>query len=73
MFNQINGSDKPIFLDKDDILNIISINDLKDDNYIEISGEINKPGVYPFSKNLNLEDIILLAGGVRKNAILKVH
>ncbi len=71
VLNQVNGSDKPIFLEKDDILNIISINDLKDDNYIEISGEINKPGVYPFSKNLNLEDFILLAGGVRKNATLK--
>ena len=71
VLNQINELDKPIFLEKDDILNIISVNDLKDDNYIEISGEINKPGVYPFSKNLNLEDIILLAGGVRKNATLK--
>tara|TARA_B100002052_G_scaffold295869_1_gene323200 strand:+ start:109 stop:2652 length:2544 start_codon:yes stop_codon:yes gene_type:complete len=70
ILNQINEVDEPIFLQKDDILNIISINDLKDDNYIEISGEINKPGVYPFSKNLNLEDIILLAGGVRKNATL---
>ena len=71
VLNQINGLAKPIFLEKDDILNIISINDLKDENYIEISGEINRPGVYPFSKNLNLEDIILLAGGVRKNATLK--
>ena len=71
VFNQIKGLDKPIFLEKEDVLNIISINDLKDDNYIEISGEINRPGIYPFSKNLNLEDIILLAGGVRKNATLK--
>ena len=71
VLNQINDADKPILLIKDDVLNIISINDLKDDNYIEISGEVNKPGVYPFSKNLNLEDIILLAGGVRKNATLK--
>jgi protein involved in polysaccharide export with SLBB domain len=70
ILNQINELENPIFLEKDDILNIISINDLKDDNYIEISGEINRPGVYPFSKNLNLEDIILLAGGVRKNATL---
>ncbi len=67
---QINELDEPILLQKDDVLNIMSINDLKDDNYIEISGEVNKPGVYPFSKNLNLEDIILLAGGVRKNATL---
>jgi len=70
VLNQINDVDKPILLIKDDVLNIISINDLKDDNYVEISGEVNKPGVYPFSKNLNLEDIILLAGGVRKNATL---
>ena len=71
VLNQINDAEEPILLTKDDVLNIISINDLKDDNYVEISGEINKPGVYPFSKNLNLEDIILLAGGVRKNATLK--
>ena len=71
LLNQMNDVDKPILLFKDDVLNVISINDLKDDNYIEISGEVNKPGVYPFSKNLNLEDIILLAGGVRKNATLK--
>ncbi len=71
VLNQINDVDKPILLLKDDVVNIISINDLKDDNYVEISGEVNKPGVYPFSKNLNLEDIILLAGGVRKNATLK--
>ena len=43
---------------------------MRDDNYIEISGEINKPGVYPFSTNLTLNDLILLAGGVRKNATL---
>ena len=70
VLRQINELDDPIFLQKDDVLNIMSINDLKDDNYIEISGEVNKPGVYPYSKNLNLEDIILIAGGVRKNATL---
>lgn len=68
--NQINSIDNPILLKKDDVLNILSINELRDDNYIEISGEINKPGVYPFSSNLTLNDLILLAGGVRKNATL---
>ena len=68
--NQINSIDTPILLKKDDVMNILSINELRDDNYIEISGEINKPGVYPFSTNLTLNDLILLAGGVRKNATL---
>ena len=68
--NQLNSIDDSILLKKDDVLNILSINELRDDNYIEISGEINKPGVYPFSSNLTLNDLILLAGGVRKNATL---
>jgi len=67
---QLNSLEDPIILKKDDILNILSINDLKDDNYIEISGEISKPGIYPYSNNLTLNDLILLAGGVRKNATL---
>jgi len=67
---QLNSLEDPIFLNKDDVLNILSINDLKDDNYIEISGEISKPGIYPYSNNLTLNDLILLAGGVRKNATL---
>ena len=70
ILDQINKTDSPIYLQKDDILNVLSVNDLKDDSYIEISGEINKPGVYPFSVNLDLDDLILLAGGVRKNATL---
>ena len=67
---QLNSLEDPIILNKDDVLNILSINDLKDDNYIEISGEISKPGIYPYSNNLTLNDLILLAGGVRKNATL---
>ena len=67
---QLNSLEDPIILKKDDVLNILSINDLKDDNYIEISGEISMPGIYPYSNNLTLNDLILLAGGVRKNATL---
>ena len=62
---QLNSLEDPIIL-KDDVLNILSINDLKDDNYIEISEEISKPEIYPYSNNLTLNDLILLAGGVRK-------
>ncbi len=70
ILDQMNKSDSPIYLKNDDILNVLSVNDLKDDSYIEISGAVNKPGVYPFSVNLDLDDLILLAGGVRKNATL---
>jgi len=55
-------------LKEEDVLNIISLNDLSEDNYVEISGEINNPGVFPYSENLSVSDLILLAGGFKENA-----
>ena len=64
-----NEMNKPSFiLKQDDILNILSLNDLSEDNYVEISGEINNPGVFPYSENLSVYDLILLAGGFKENA-----
>ena len=58
-------------LQEEDILNILSINDLSEEKYIQISGEVNNPGIFPFSDNLSLQDIILLAGGFNDNATAK--
>ena len=55
-------------LQEEDVLNILSINDLSEENYIEISGQVNNPGIFPFSKNISLSDLILLAGGFKENA-----
>ena len=55
-------------LQQEDILNILSINDLREEKYIEISGEVNNPGIFTFSENISLQDIILLAGGFNDNA-----
>ena len=53
---------------EEDVLNILSINDLSEENYIEISGQVNNPGIFPFSKKITLSDLILLAGGFKENA-----
>ena len=64
-----NEMSNPTFiLKEEDILNILSINDLSEDNYVEISGEINNPGIFPYSQNLSVYDLILLAGGLKENA-----
>ena len=55
-------------LQEEDVLNILSINDLSEESYIEISGQVNNPGIFPFSKNISLSDLILLAGGFKENA-----
>ena len=55
-------------LQQEDIVNILSVNDLSGEKYIQISGEVNNPGIFLFSENLSLQDIILLAGGFNDNA-----
>ena len=58
-------------LKEEDIVNVLSINDLSEESYIEISGEVNSPGIFPYSKNLSLSDMILLADGFSDNATSK--
>ena len=55
-------------LQEEDIVNVLSINDLSEESYVEISGEVNSPGIFPYSKNLSLSDMIILAGGFSDNA-----
>ena len=55
-------------LQEEDVLNILSINDLSEESYVEISGEVNNPGIFPYSKNLSISDMIILAGGFNDNA-----
>ena len=71
LIDQLNENVEPIFLKQDDVLSISSLNDLKEDDYVEITGEINNPGVYPYSTNLKLSDLLIIAGGVKNKATLK--
>src|SRR5699024_2422280 len=58
-----------IDLQKNDLVSISSIYDLRDKYYVRIEGEINKPDKYRFAEGMSLEDIILRAGGFTKAAI----
>ena len=71
IYDQLNNIGKEINLKEEDIITIFSKNDLREDQYLEISGEVNSPGIFPYSENLNLNDLIILAGGLRKNATLE--
>ena len=71
VYNQLNNIGKEIALKEEDVITIFSKNDLREDQYLEISGEVNTPGIFPYSENLSLNDLIILAGGLRKNATLQ--
>lgn len=62
------GSCADVALQKNDILYIPSIHDLKDMGTLTIHGEIARPGEYVYAENMTLEDLIIQAGGLLESA-----
>lgn len=62
------GTTPDIPLRREDILNVTSIFDLKEEYYVKISGEVNRTGVYPYGENMTLGDLIIKARGFQESA-----
>ena len=64
----LSGKDQDILLQKEDVVTVLSKNEIKQDDYVEVAGEVNQPGVYNYSKGMKVSDLILKAKGFSKNA-----
>jgi protein involved in polysaccharide export with SLBB domain len=64
----LNGEEEDIILKREDVLNIPSIYDLREEFYVKISGEVNKPGAFAFGENMTVADLVLKAGGFKESA-----
>ena len=64
----IDGTSSDIQLQREDVVQIFSIYDLKEESYIEVSGEVNSGGVFRFSEHMTIEDVLVLAGGFKSSA-----
>ena len=62
------GSANDILLQREDIIWIPSIFDLKEEFTLQIDGEVKKPGIYPFVANSTIEDVIVRCGGLLESA-----
>jgi protein involved in polysaccharide export with SLBB domain len=58
-------------LQREDIVNISSIFDLRDKYVVTINGSVRKPGKFAFSENMKVEDLILKSGGFAEGASTK--
>lgn len=58
-------------LQREDIVTISSIFDLRDKYQITINGSVRKPGKFAFSENMKVEDLIFKAGGFAEGASTK--
>lgn len=60
----MNGTSPDVELRKEDVLFIPSITEMRGQETLKISGEVNFPGVYEFAEHTTLEDFVLQAGGL---------
>lgn len=58
-------------LQREDVVNISSIFDLRDIYQVTINGSVRRPGVFAYSENMKVEDLILKAGGFSEGASTK--
>lgn len=66
----LDGTAQDVELRKNDVLFVPSIYDIKNIGNVYISGEIVKPGTYPYADNMTLEDFVITAGGLKDAASL---
>ena len=64
----LNGDISDVPLLREDVVKITSIYDIKEEYYVEIAGEILEGGVYPYFKEMTVQDLIILSGGLRESA-----
>lgn len=57
-----------ISLQPEDRVYIPTIEEMTETYYILVRGEVNRPDTIPFRYNMNIEDAVLLAGGLKESA-----
>lgn len=67
----LNGSQADVVLQREDVVRISSIYDVQNERYIQILGEVKRPGTYPYASGMTAEELILTAGGLQESANLK--
>jgi protein involved in polysaccharide export with SLBB domain len=65
------GNQADLMLQREDVVRISSIYDVQNERYIQILGEVKRPGTYPYSAGMTPEELILTAGGLQESANIK--
>jgi protein involved in polysaccharide export with SLBB domain len=64
----LKGTKPDIALKKNDRLYVPNKNELKDELFITLAGEVKRPSNYPFVYSMSIEDLILQGGGLLESA-----
>ncbi len=67
----LEGRQADVVLQREDVIRISSIYDVQNERYIQILGEVKRPGTYPYAAGMTPEELILIAGGLQESANIK--
>jgi len=57
-----------LLLQREDSVVIQDITSMREKRFVRIYGEVQKPGEFEFSENMNINDLVFLAGGLKEAA-----
>lgn len=66
--NLLTGAFPDVPLQRDDQVKVFSQYDLKQEQYVEIFGEVENEGSYGFFNEMTIQDLIVLSGGLLESA-----
>jgi len=64
----LSGETADITLKKNDRLYVPSIDELRNELFVTLQGEVKRPAMYPYVKNATIADLILRGGGLLESA-----
>jgi protein involved in polysaccharide export with SLBB domain len=69
-FNDSNSLESPsnVLLNPNDVIQLFAVSEFGDAQYVEIFGEVRKPGRIRKYGGMTLEDLIYLSGGIKQSA-----
>jgi len=67
----LDKSQPDVVLQREDVVNISSIFDLRGKYRVSIKGEVRKPGEFPYADSMSVADLIIRAGGFTEGASSK--
>jgi len=64
----MDGEINDIELRREDVVRVTSIYDLKEEYFVQITGEVQEEGVWPYFNQMTVKDLIVLAKGLKQSA-----
>lgn len=64
----MNGTIADIRLNKNDVIEIADVNEIREVGPLQIEGYVKEYGIYPYAEGTTVQDLILMAGGLLEGA-----